>query len=54
MEDKDFLLKCCYELLRKQSESRTVLNLTREVVIYNGEICDGSYIMKQIAEIYDL
>ena len=54
MDDKDMLLKACYELLRKQRESIKVLDLTREVVVYNGGICDGRFIMNEIAEMLDL
>jgi hypothetical protein len=54
MDYKDQLLKACYELLKKQEESDIVLDLTCEVVEYDGVECDGSFIMNEIAEMLEL
>ena len=35
------LLKACLALLDKQKESRYVLNLLEQMVVYDGTDCDG-------------
>lgn len=46
------LLKACYKLLEKQSESYYVLNLLRETVYYNGADCDGYCLMDDIEDLF--
>lgn len=46
------LLKACYNLLRKQSESHYVLNLLRETVHYDDTDCDGYCLMDDIEDLF--
>ena len=45
---KDVLLKACYELLKKQTDSIYVLNLLSETVYYDEADCDGYCLMDDI------
>lgn len=42
------LLKATFELLKKQDESRYVLNLLATVINYDNDECDGSTLMSDI------
>lgn len=46
------MLKACYKLLEKQSESHYVLNLLRETVYYDGVDCDGYCLMDDIEDLF--
>lgn len=50
MDRKEILLRACYDLLKKQTESVYVLNLLEETVHYDDSDCDGSVLMDDIAE----
>lgn len=43
------LLKATYKLLKKQDDSRYVLNLLEESVFYDEAECDGYCLMEDIA-----
>ncbi len=43
------LLMAVFELLKKQKESRYVLNLLDEIVHYDEADCDGNCLMEDIA-----
>jgi hypothetical protein len=48
VDRKAVLLRAAYDLLKKQDESGTVLNLLGETVFYDGTDCDGSCLMEDI------
>lgn len=50
MDRKEVLLRACYDLLKKQTESAYVLNLLDETVYYDDCDCDGGTLMDDIAE----
>lgn len=51
MDRKIVLLKACMELLQKQEQSETVLNLLDEAVQYDNAECDGSWLLGDIKEL---
>lgn len=46
---KTVLLKAAYELLKKQADSRYVLNLLEQTAFYDCADCDGYCLMDDIA-----
>ena len=42
------LLKACFSLLNKQKESRFVLNILEQIVVYDESDCDGYCLMEEI------
>lgn len=51
LERANVLLKAAHELLTKQKESSTVLNLLEEMTVYDGAECDGFSLLEDITEI---
>ena len=47
---KIILLKCAYDLLKKQDESHYVLNLLEQTIFYDNADCDGNCLMEDIAD----
>ena len=47
---KDYLLRRCYELLKKQDDSNFVLNLLEEEIFYDDAKCDGYWLMSDIED----
>ena len=50
-ERANVLLKAAHELLTKQKESKTVLNLLEEMTVYDDAECDGFSLLEDIKEI---
>lgn len=49
MEDRKItLLKACRDLLKKQENSRYVLDLLTETVFYDDAECDGNCLLEDI------
>ena len=49
MEDrKIILLKACRDLLKKQEDSRYILNLLTETIFYDDTDCDGYCLLDDI------
>ena len=44
------LLKACFSLLNKQKESRFVLNILEQIVVYDESDCDGYCLMEEIED----
>ncbi len=51
---KDVLLKACYDLLNKQTESYYVLDLLHEEIFYDDAMNDGCCLMDDIENELDL